>query len=98
MRIDADIIQNSSNSIGLSSSQNGEQSQSFGNLLMRSLERVNEMQVEADRQATALAAGQVENVHDVMLAGERAQLALQLTLTVRNKVVEAYQEISRMQI
>lgn len=72
--------------------------QSFSKLLLDSLEKVNALQLEADRAAVDLAVGRAENLHQVMLAGEKAQLALQLTLAVRNKVVEAYQELSRMQI
>ena len=46
----------------------------------------------------ALAAGQVEDISQVVVAAEKADIALQLTLAVRNKAVEAYQEIMRMQV
>ena len=42
--------------------------------------------------------GKIEDLHQVILAGEKAALALQMTLQVRNKVVEAYQELMRMQV
>jgi len=45
-----------------------------------------------------LAAGQVEDISEVVIAGEKASIAVQLTMQVRNKMVEAYQEIMRMQV
>ena len=45
-----------------------------------------------------LAAGQVEDISEVVIAGEKAAIAVQLTMQVRNKMVEAYQEIMRMQV
>jgi len=71
---------------------------SFGDVLRSALDEVNRLQIEADRSTAQLALGTAENLHQVMIAGERALLALQLTIAVRNKVIEAYQELSRMQI
>lgn len=48
--------------------------------------------------SAALAAGQVDDISQVIVAAEKADIALQLTLAVRNKAVEAYQEIMRMQV
>ena len=42
--------------------------------------------------------GKPVDLHQVMIAAEQAGLALQLTVQVRNKIIEAYQEISRMQV
>ena len=71
---------------------------SFTTLLQQSLERVNGLQHEADTAARAFALGQAPSVHDTMIAMEKADLSLRLTTKVRNKVVEAYQEIMRMQV
>ncbi len=71
---------------------------SFATLLQQSLERVNGLQHEADAAARAFALGQAPSVHDTMIAMEKADLSLRLTTKVRNKVVEAYQEIMRMQV
>jgi flagellar hook-basal body complex protein FliE len=73
-------------------------SESFATLLQHSLEQVNGLQHEADAAARAFALGQVPSVHDTMIAMEKADLSLRLTTKVRNKVVEAYQEIMRMQV
>jgi len=71
---------------------------SFATLLQQSLERVDGLQHEADAAARALALGQAPSAHDTMIAMEKADLSLRLTTKVRNKVVEAYQEIMRMQV
>lgn len=73
-------------------------SPSFGELLQRQLEQVNQLQKEADRLTKELLTGEVEHLHQVTVAAEQAGLALQLTVQIRNKLIEAYQEISRMQI
>src|SRR5690349_580444 len=71
---------------------------SFATLLQQSLERVDGLQHDADAAARAFALGQAPSVHDTMIAMEKADLSLRLTTKVRNKVVEAYQEIMRMQV
>jgi len=50
------------------------------------------------KKTRLLITGEEIELHQVMLAAQKAELALELTLTVRNKVVEAYQEIMRMQV
>jgi len=84
----------------LGSAQAGqEQSQvSFKDLLSDALAQVNGLQRNADTSVTRLAAGDGIAIDEVMLAVQKADLALQLTQQVRNKLVDAYQEISRMQI
>ena len=59
---------------------------------------VNTLQQDASTQATQLATGQAKSVEDVVIAMEKADLALQLTVQVTQKAVEAYREISRMQV
>ncbi len=70
----------------------------FSKLLGEALQQVNKMQVDADRQAQLLATGQCEDINSAVLAIEKAHLALQLTITVTNRAVEAYKEISHIQI
>ncbi len=71
---------------------------SFGELVHEALAQLNRLQVEADQAATDLVAGEPVDLHDVMIAIEKANLGFQLALQVRNKLVEAYQEIMRMQV
>jgi flagellar hook-basal body complex protein FliE len=70
----------------------------FGQLFKRSLEKVNAAQQKSDMLTDKLVTGEVKDVHEVMIAAQKASLSLQLTLQVRNKVVEAYQEVMRMQV
>lgn len=69
---------------------------SFGDLLAAALARVEQDQLAAQQAARALAAGQVQDVSQVMIAAERASLSLALAVQVRNKALEAYQELMRM--
>lgn len=70
----------------------------FGELFKQSLDKVNAAQHESDNLTNKLVTGEVKDVHEVMIAAQKASLSLQLTLQVRNKVVEAYQEVMRMQV
>jgi len=70
----------------------------FSKQLNEALMRVNEMQVKADEAATKLVLGETDDLHQVTVAMEQAKLSLQLAVQVRNKIVEAYQEIARMQV
>lgn len=71
---------------------------SFADYLKNALNEVNQLQQEAARSAMDLAQGAETEIHNTMIAYEKAALALQLTLEVRNRLVEAYQEIMRMQM
>lgn len=70
----------------------------FGTVLQDSLAQVNTLQREADRAITQLASGGPASLHDTMLALEKADLSFRLMMQVRNKIVEAYQEVLRMQV
>ena len=52
----------------------------------------------ADKEVQKLAVGETENLHQVMLSLERARLSLDLIVQVRNRLLEAYQDIQRMQV
>jgi flagellar hook-basal body complex protein FliE len=71
---------------------------SFAHTLRDSLAQVNSLQHEADRAIESLATGGPATLHDTMLAVEKAELSFKLMMQVRNKIVEAYQEILRMQV
>ncbi|MBP1890051.1 flagellar hook-basal body complex protein FliE [Clostridium moniliforme] len=75
-----------------------ENSGSFSKVLGDAINKVNELQVNADNKAEGLIKGENVNMHDVMLSMQEAQISMQLLIETRNKVVEAYQEINRMQL
>lgn len=70
----------------------------FGEMLKQALQDVNAAQKNSETLTNQLITGEVEDVHEVMIASQKASLSLQLTVQVRNKVVEAYQEMMRMQV
>ncbi|WP_353093856.1 flagellar hook-basal body complex protein FliE [Tissierella praeacuta] len=70
----------------------------FGNLLTNALDQVNEMQLETEEYKKLLAVGELDNLHDLTIAAEKADTALQVVMSIRGKVVEAYREIMRIQI
>jgi flagellar hook-basal body complex protein FliE len=71
---------------------------SFTDYLSKALEQVNAQQVQAEQMTEALATGQAPDLHSVMIAAEKATISFQLAVQVRNKALEAYQEIMRMQL
>ncbi len=70
----------------------------FGKSVAHALKQVDERIKRADELSAKFAAGEDVNVHDVMLAVQEANVALAELVQVRNKAVEAYQEIMRMQL
>ncbi len=70
----------------------------FSEALERAVRSADELQRRADAAAAALADGRTDDVHAVMVAMEEASLALQLAIQVRNRLLESYQELVRMQV
>lgn len=71
---------------------------SFSQVLKEKLDVVNDKQIESDIATQKMIRGEDIAIHDVMLIGEEAKVSLQLAMQVRNKLVEAFQEINRTQI
>ncbi|MBI4666650.1 MAG: flagellar hook-basal body complex protein FliE [Nitrospinae bacterium] len=66
---------------------------SFADTLSESIKEVNQMQNDADRAIEDLVTGKSKNIHETMITLSKAEVAMKLTLQVRNKVVEAYKEV-----
>lgn len=75
-----------------------EKNSDFVSYLKSALNEVDLLQKNAAIKASELVLGEEEHLHNTMLAYEKANLALQLTIEIRNKIVEAYQEIMRIQM
>lgn len=75
-----------------------EKSVSFSDYLKTALENVSNLQLDSEKISNDFASGLTDNIHEVLIAGEKADVALQLTMQIRNKVLDAYNEIMRMQI
>jgi len=71
---------------------------SFTDALQKSLEQVNEVQSVAKDKMTAFEMGEDISITEVMLAKEKASVAFEATLQIRNKVLSAYQEIMQMPV
>ena len=71
---------------------------SFTEFLKDALNKTNDLQIESQKLQEDFAAGRTDNIHQVMIAAEKADIALQFTIQIRNKILDAYNEIMRMQI
>lgn len=71
---------------------------SFLDHLKNAIEDANQDQIAADKKATDLANGKDTNIHETMLAASQAELSFNLMVQVRNKALEAYQEVMRMPV
>ncbi|KFZ43344.1 flagellar hook-basal body complex protein FliE [Anoxybacillus flavithermus] len=70
----------------------------FSQFLKEAIDEVNKQQIASDQLTTKLAKGENVDLHNVMIASQKASVSLQLAIEVRNKVIEAYQEVMRMQV
>ncbi len=70
----------------------------FADILKNAIEKVNQIQKNAEQMSADFALGKISNIHEVIIEAEKATIALRLTTEVRNRIVQAYQEIMRMQI
>ncbi|GHV44675.1 flagellar hook-basal body complex protein FliE [Synergistales bacterium] len=69
---------------------------SFEEMLVSSMKEVNALQIEADDKINKLATGDVDDISEVVLASSRAEVALRMFMELRNKFVDAYQQLSRI--
>ncbi|MGB7604250.1 MAG: flagellar hook-basal body complex protein FliE [Lutisporaceae bacterium] len=93
-------VQNIQSSIqkSISNNDNSTESVSFGEYLNSAIQQVSDLQLESEKLNESMALGLTDNLHQVMIASEKAEMALQFTMQVRNKIMDAYQEIMRMPI
>lgn len=72
--------------------------ESFAETLKDAVGKVNELQQQADVKMQQLATGETTDIADVKIAAEKADIALRLMTSVRNKMIDAYHEIMKMQV
>jgi flagellar hook-basal body complex protein FliE len=70
--------------------------ESFGQMMTKALDSLQGAQAKADRLAVSAATGDLTNVHDYMIASTEASLATELTVAVRNKAVDSFNQIMNM--
>lgn len=71
---------------------------SFADTLNEAISNVNDLQLQSDRKVQELATGKTDDVAGVMITAEKADIALRAMVQVRNKIIDAYQEIMKMQV
>ena len=74
------------------------ESKSFRQLLSDSMAQVNDLQKNADQAIERLVTGRSKNLHETMLAVEKAEIAFKTMNQIRLKVIDAYKEVMRMQV
>jgi flagellar hook-basal body complex protein FliE len=91
-----DTFKTSQNSNSNETKDNG--AMSFLDTLKSKLDEVNDDQIQADEATQSFIQGDNVDIHQVMIATEEAKMSLQMAVQVRNKLVEAFQELNRMQL
>lgn len=76
--------------------QNSSKIDNFSDFLKEAFNKVNDLQLTAMKNDQKLVSGEIDDINQVMIAAAKADIALQLTIQIKNKVLEAYQEIMRM--
>lgn len=71
---------------------------SFVETLKDSINKVTELEKEADKEAEKLAKMEGQDIHNTMIAIEKADVTFQLMMQIRNKIITAYEEMMRMQV
>ncbi|BDU50485.1 flagellar hook-basal body complex protein FliE [Haliovirga abyssi] len=71
---------------------------SFSNVLKGIVEDANNLQKDANLKTQNFVSGKIDNIQEVMVAGQKAEIAMSFVIEVRNKLLDAYQEFSRMQV
>jgi flagellar hook-basal body complex protein FliE len=70
---------------------------SFGEVLHNAINEVNQLQKQSSEEIQKLMTGEVNDIHTALIAVQKADLSFQTMMQIRNKIVQAYQEIMRMQ-
>jgi flagellar hook-basal body complex protein FliE len=78
--------------------ENSQNEETFGNMLARSLDDVNQLRMKADEAVENLVAGKQKDIHATMIALEKADVAFQLLMQIRNKIISAYETVMRTQV
>lgn len=83
---------------GKAAAKSEEASQPFSEVLQEAVEEVNHLAKASDQEVGKILSGDINDVHSAMVAMQKADLSFQMAMQVRNKLVEAYQEVMRMQV
>jgi flagellar hook-basal body complex protein FliE len=70
----------------------------FSDMIQDAIHSVDQAQKTADQNVENIVTGHSDNIHDAMISMQKARISFQLMMEIRNKAIETYQELSRMQI
>lgn len=84
--------------INLKKNQPKKVGQNFADILKEGLEEANSLKLESNEKTQNFLMGKTDNIHEVMIAAQKAEVSISFVTEVRNRIVEAYQEFSRMQV
>lgn len=76
----------------------GDEEDTFSDMIQDAIHSVDQAQKTADQNVEEIVMGKSDNIHDAMISMQKARLSFQLMMEIRNKAIETYQELSRMQI
>lgn len=94
----AEKIERTQVDVAAGETESGTSPKTFGEALKDMLGEANQAQLEANQAAQDISAGRNKDIHGAVLAMEKAELQFRMIAQVRNKVIEAYREIMRMQV
>lgn len=86
------------NGRGLGSAQGATNATGFADLVSQGLEQVNQQLLTSQTDLQNLAVGNVQNLHQIMIRLEESKLSFQLMMQVRSRLLEAYQDVVKMQL
>ena len=94
----SDVLQPSTRAIQPAGKEPGKPQGAFGEMLKQAVTEISQLQNNADKAITSVQLGQSGNIHEAMIALEKADISFRAMMQVRNKILEAYQEVMRMQV
>ena len=93
-----DVVSIGLESMGKAKAATGAGDATFVDMLKDSIQKVNTLQGEANNSMQGLVTGETKNIHETMIAMEKAHVSFNMMIQVRNKLLSAYEEIMRMQL
>ena len=97
-KLETDLKALRDSALKLSSAPENKEDSGFSHLLTQGIKDVNLSLKDSERMTLDLASGKSNNIHETMLSATRAELSFQMLVQLRNKAIEAYQDVMRMQV
>lgn len=85
-------------SLPVSGAKSGDMIGDFSDALKKAINDLSALEENSGKKVNSLVTGRLENVHDIMIAMEKSKIGLNMAIEVRNKLIEGYKEVMRMQI